>query len=166
MQGGEAKRSVVCLGVAVDAAIFGGFLICEHEDMLDLLLCGGYAARILAAHNVFDALGKLEITFFDYSAVMDNVHRCAGADNSEGTEVYVDLVGDLDYILRAVLTAACILDYRDLAVQRIEVELIIDLHRLACGDMIDYDAVDDGIYVHLFASSSSLMMSAMRINLP
>ena len=74
---------------------------------------------------------------------------------------------DLDDILLRHLLGGDVLDDRDGTVQIIEVQQLIQPHPATRGDVVDDDAVTDGIDVHIVpASLSSFNISAMRIYLP
>ena len=112
------------LGLTVQAAVGARALFGQREDLRQLLLNGGDAAGILAADDVGDALGQLELALFDALAVLDDV-------------------------LAAELAAGNVLEQRDRAVELVKAEDVVELHRLAGGDMVDNDTVGNSVDDHV-----------------
>ena len=112
------------LGLAVQAAVGARALFGQCEDLRQLLLNGGDAAGILAADDVGDALGQLELALFGALAVLDDV-------------------------LAAELAAGNVLEQRDRAVKLVKTEDVVELHRLAGGDVVDNDTVGNSVDDHV-----------------
>ena len=77
------------LGLTVQAAVGARALFGQREDLRQLLLNGGDAAGILAADDVGDALGQLELALFGALAVLDDVDGDAGVDIADDIPVKV-----------------------------------------------------------------------------
>ena len=75
------------------------FPVGEPEDVRQLLLGRGDAARIFAFQNVADLVRQREVPLFDDLAVLYDIHRDAGVDVAEDVEVDVDERVDLDDVL-------------------------------------------------------------------
>ena len=139
----------VGFGFAVEAAVSALFAVGQGEDLRQLLLNGGDAAGILAADDVGDALGQLELALFDALAVLDDVDGDAGVDLADDVPVKVQHLIDLDDVLAAELAAGNVLEQRDRAVELVKAEDVVELHRLAGGDMVDNDTVGNSVDDHV-----------------
>ena len=137
------------LGLTVQAAVGARALFGQREDLRQLLLNGGDAAGILAADDVGDALGQLELALFDALAVLDDVDGDAGVDIADDVPVKVERLIDLDDVLAAELAARNVLEQRDRAVELVKAEDVVELHRLAGGDMVDNDTVGNSVDDHV-----------------
>ena len=137
------------LGLAVQAAVGARALFGQCEDLRQLLLNGGDAAGILAADDVGDALGQLELALFGALAVLDDVDGDAGVDIADDVPVKVEHLIDLDDVLAAELAAGNVLEQRDRAVELVKAEDVVELHRLAGGDMVDNDTVGNSVDDHV-----------------
>ena len=74
---------------------------------------------------------------------------------------------DLDDVLFAHLGAHHVFDDGHRAVEPFKAQQVVKAHALPGGDVVDDNAVLDGVDVHsLPASFKSLRMSAMRMYLP
>ena len=137
------------LGLAVQAAVGARALFGQCEDLRQLLLNGGDAAGILAADDVGDALGQLELALFDALAVLDDVDGDAGVDIADDIPVKVEHLIDLDDVLAAEFSARNFLEQRDGAVELVKTEDVVELHRLAGGDVVDNDTVGNSVDDHV-----------------
>ena len=137
------------LGLAVQAAVGARALFGQCEDLRQLLLNGGDAAGILAADDVGDALGQLELALFGALAVLDDVDGDAGVDVADHVPVEVQDAVDLDDILAAELAADDVFEQRHGAVELVEAEDVVELHRLAGGDVVDNDTVGNSVDDHV-----------------
>ena len=137
------------LGLAVQAAVGARALFGQCEDLRQLLLNGGDAAGILAADDVGDALGQLELALFGALAVLDDVDGDAGVDIADDVPVKVEHLIDLDDVLAAELAAGNVLEQRDRAVELVKAEDVVELHRLAGGDVVDNDTVGNSVDDHV-----------------
>ena len=137
------------LGLAVQAAVGARALFGQCEDLRQLLLNGGDAAGILAADDVGDALGQLELALFDALAVLDDVDGDAGVDIADDIPVKVEHLVDLDDVLAAELATRNVLEQRDGAVELVKAEDVVELHRLAGGDVVDNDTVGNSVDDHV-----------------
>ena len=137
------------LGLAVQAAVGARALFGQCEDLRQLLLNGGDAAGILAADDVGDALGQLELALFDALAVLDDVDGDAGVDVTDHVPVEVQDAVDLDDILAAELAADDVFEQRHGAVELVKTEDVVELHRLAGGDVVDNDTVGNSVDDHV-----------------
>ena len=137
------------LGLAVQAAVGARALFGQCEDLRQLLLNGGDAAGILAADDVGDALGQLELALFGALAVLDDVDGDAGVDIADDVPVKVEHLIDLDDVLAAELAARNVLEQRDRAVELVKTEDVVELHRLAGGDVVDNDTVGNSVDDHV-----------------
>ena len=137
------------LGLAVQAAVGARFLIGQREDLRQLLLNGGDAAGVLAADDVGDALGQLELALFGALAVLDDVDGDAGVDIADDIPVKVEHLVDLDDVLAAEFAARNVLEQRDGAVELVKAEDVVELHRLAGGDVVDNDTVGNSVDDHV-----------------
>ena len=137
------------LGLAVQAAVGARALFGQCEDLRQLLLNGGDAAGILAADDVGDALGQLELALFGALAVLDDVDGDAGVDKADDIPVKVEHLVDLDDVLAAEFAARNVLEQRDGAVELVKAEDVVELHRLAGGDVVDNDTVGNSVDDHV-----------------
>ena len=137
------------LGLAVQAAVGARALFGQCEDLRQLLLNGGDAAGILAADDVGDALGQLELALFDALAVLDDVDGDAGVDIADDIPVKVEHLVDLDDVLAAEFAARNVLEQRDGAVELVKAEDVVKLHRLAGGDVVDNDTIGNSVDDHV-----------------
>lgn len=137
------------LGLAVQAAVGARALFGQREHLRQLLLNRGDAAGVLAADDVGDALGQLELALFDALAVLDDVDGDAGIDIADDVPVKVEHLIDLDDVLAAELAARNVLEQRDGAVELVKAEDVVELHRLAGGDVVDNDTVGNSVDDHV-----------------
>jgi hypothetical protein len=105
------------------------------------------------------------MVFFDPDAVLDHIDGDVGVDIAQGVQVHVEVGVDLDDVLLAHFAAGGVFDDGNRAVQLVQLQEIVDSHALTGLDMVDHNAVFNGINVHA-ATSRSFRIRAMRINLP
>ena len=81
--------------------------------------------------------------------------------------IYVDGGVDLDDVLAAQFAGDYVGDHGHRRVQVLQPQQAVQFHSAARGDVVDDDAVPDGINVHnVPASFKSIKIRAMRIYLP
>ena len=157
----------VGFGFAVEAAVGALFAVGQGEDLRQLLLDGGDAARILAADDVRDALGELQLALFDALAVLDEVDGDTGIDVADDVPVKLQNAVDLDDVLAAELAADDVFEERDGTVELVQTEDVLEVHSLAGGDMVNDDTIGNCINNHLkilpYSIPSSFRISAMRM---
>ena len=134
--------------------------------MIELLFTRRDTARILAFQHVRERLRQRQRFLFDEQPVLDHVDCRTRIDIAYHVEIDRDIRVDLDDIFLAHFAAGDVLDNRDGNVECVEPEQIVQLHGAPGFDMVDHDAVLNGINVHKAASFKSLRISAMRIYLP
>lgn len=154
-------------GLTVEAAVGALFTVGEREDLRQFLLDGGDAARVFAADDVPDPLRQLQLALFHALAVLDDVDGDAGVDVADHVPVEVQDAVDLDDILAAELAADDVFEQRHGAVELVEAEDVVQVHRLAGGDMVNDNTVGNRINNHVvalpYSIPSSLRISAMRM---
>lgn len=105
------------LFLAVHAAVGLGLRIRKIEDMRQLLLDGGDAARVPAVDHIGDLFRKLQGPLFRNLIAADNVDGDVVIDVAENVEIdVVQTALDLNDVLASHLVASCVLDNRYLAV--------------------------------------------------
>ena len=132
---------------------------------MQLLLGGGYAARILAVDDVHHALRQSQMLTLEELAFLNNIHRDTRVDIAENIEVEIDDLTNLNNVFFAHLFAFCVLDHGNSAVEFVETKNVVDFHAATGSDVIEHNAVFDLTDNHTF-TSKSFRMSAMRIYLP
>ena len=60
---------------AVFASVNLIFLICENKDLIQALLNGCDASRVLAVDHIADLFGKLQLFLFDDLLILNNIDR-------------------------------------------------------------------------------------------
>lgn len=68
------------LAFAIDAAVNFVLAVGQLENVRQLLLGGGNAARVFAFDDVGDVFGQLWVIFFHAFAVFDNINGNIGVD--------------------------------------------------------------------------------------
>ena len=86
---------------------------------------------------------------FRQLAALDDVDRDARVDESDGVNVQIDQLVDLEDILSPVFLAWRVLDQSDFAIQFFQSQNIIQSHSLSCLDVVQDDSVFDFTYDHL-----------------
>ena len=79
----------LCFGFAVDAAVFAGFLICQFEDMRDLLFDRCDTARVVALDDICQFFGQLRVEFFHTSAVFDDIDCYVRVDIAQNIQIQI-----------------------------------------------------------------------------
>ena len=153
------------LALAVDAAVLALCSVGELEDGGQLLLGGGDAAGVLAVQNALQLQGQVQLLLLHGLAVSDDGDGDAGVHIAQSVGVQLDGGVDLDDVLAAHLLGGGVVDEGHHAVQAAQVQEVVDLLALTCGDVVDDDAVDDGINIHSY-TPRSFRIRAMRIYLP
>ena len=109
--------------------------------MIQSLLDGGDAPRVLAADHVFDLSRKPELLLLNDLFVLDDVYRDIVVNESENVQIHeIDRAFDLNDVLFSHLAALCVLDDRHTAVQLVKVEIFVDIHAPACLDVVEDEA--------------------------
>jgi hypothetical protein len=150
----------------VETAIDSLLLVGKTEHVVKLLLCCCDATGILTLYNVCKSLGETYKLLLNKNAVTDNIYSRTGCNVADNVKIYRDIRINLNNILFAVLLAVYVLDDCNLAIYVIKPEKLVYTHTLTCVYVVDNKAVDDRIYIHAFASSNSLRISAIRTYLP
>lgn len=156
----------ICLSLAVDTAVNFIVSVCQLENMLKLLLAGGYTSRVFALDNIYKLFGHLDNVLINENAVFYDIDSYIGIDVADNIKAYGNIGVDFDNILFAHFAARDVFDYRNRAVELVKTEKLIQAHTVACRDMVDDNTVIDRIYIHFAASSKSIRMSAILIYLP
>ena len=109
----------------------------KDKYLIQTLLDGSDAARVLAFDNICDLLWKLQDSFFNDILVLDDVDGDVVIDETENVQVKVfDRAFYLDDVLDTHFVALGILDDGNGAVKFIKLQIMIDSHGLACFDMV------------------------------
>lgn len=131
----------VVLLVAVSAAVNLAFFISQIENMVQTLLYGTDAARILAVDDIDKLLGKLQFLLFDDLTILDDIDRDRMIYEAESIQVQLLQRGLYFYdVLLTHLVRVGMHDHCDLAVHTVELETLVDVHSLACRDMVQNDS--------------------------
>ena len=113
------------------------------------LLCGRNASWIGTFLYSNQSLRQFDLTFFNELAVLDDVDGDAGVDIADDIPVKVEHLVDLDDVLAAEFAARNVLEQRDGAVELVKAEDVVELHRLAGGDVVDNDTVGNSVDDHV-----------------
>ena len=134
--------SVSCVFfLAVSAAVNLIFRICQEEVLLQFLLDGSDAARILAVNDVDQMMRQLQLFLLDNFTVFDDVHRDVVIDVAKHIQIdFIDRAFYLNDVFSAHLAAARVLDDRHAAVHFIQLQVFIQIHGFAGLDVIEHDA--------------------------
>ena len=143
-------------GISVPAVLFFTvlaavgllLLIGEDEDLIEPLLDRCDTSRIFAFDHVPYLPGESERFFGDDLAVLDDVYGDIVVNEPEDIQVH-KIYGTLDLhdVFLSHFTAFCVFDDGNTAVQFVKVEIPIDLHALACLDMVQHKAFGDTSYI-------------------
>mgnify|MGYP005777553987 FL=1 len=131
--------------LTVQAAVLAVFA--QHKDMVDFFFDGCNAARIAAANDVFQGFGLDELLLFHDFAVTDGVDGDIGVEIAQHIQVKVNHGFDFDDILMTVLTRTGVADEGNTAIELVKTGEVVNLHTSACFDVVDNDAVLDGINI-------------------
>ena len=115
------------------------------KHLINFLLHTGDTARIFAANHAAQRFGQCELLALDDFAVLNHADRDAVVDIAQHVEVYVDDVEHFEYIFLAHLAAVGVFDDGDRALQLGQAQNIVNLHGAPGGDMVEHDAVCDGV---------------------
>ena len=96
--------------------------VSEDEDLRQLLLNGGDAARVFTLEHAADALRQLERALFHKFPIADDVDGDARIDIADQVPVKVHFAVDLDDVLAAELAARNVFEDGHRAVKLIEAE--------------------------------------------
>ena len=127
---------------AVHAAVSLSLLICKIEDVRQLLLNGGNAARILAADHVGDLFRQLQRFFLGDLVVTDDIDGDVVVNVAQYIQVnVVDRALNLDDVLAAHLVASRVLDDGYLTVgETVKTKVIVNVKAFASLNMIQNNA--------------------------
>ena len=137
-----------CAGLAVYAAVYALAAVGKAENMVKLLLGGGYAAGIFAEDHIYKLLGKLHALFLRHDAVPYDIYRYLGVNKAQSVYVKVKIGIYFDYILAHHAAAWNIFYKRNGAVQTVQPQQLIYLHCPPCVYMINDYTVSYGIHLH------------------
>ena len=136
-----------CL-LAVLAAVSLRLFVRQNKDVMQSLLNGSDAARIVAFDDVHNLFRELQRPLFDDFFVFNDIDRNIVVDKAEHIEVeVVDRTLDFDDIFSAHFIGLRIFDDRDGAVQLIQSQIVIDRHGLAGLDVIENEAFFNCSYI-------------------
>ena len=133
------------LAFAVNAAVDAFFPVGEFEDLGQLLFGGGDAAGVGAADDAGDIFGDIQMLALDGFAVADDIDGHIRVNVADRVKIQIDDLVDFDDVLFAHFYAVRVLDDGDRTVQLRQIQDIIQRHALTGGDMVDDNAVIDGI---------------------
>ena len=126
--------------VAIFTAIRALFLVHEMEDVVEIVLHGGDAARIFAFDDVGHLLGHLEFHLLDGFAVFNDVDGGVRVDEAEEVVVDVDDVVDLDDVFFAHLGTVGVHDEGDVVFRLVKVKVVEHSDAIAGLDVVDDDS--------------------------
>ncbi len=105
--------------------------------MVEIGLHGGHATGVLAPDDVGHFLRHLEFDLLDGLAILNDVDRGVGVNQSEEVVVDVDDIVDFDDILLAHFLAVGIADERYIIVGLVKVQIVEHGDAVACLDVVD-----------------------------
>ena len=126
---------------AVDAAVYAVFLVRQTEDVRQFLFDTGDAARVFTFDDVRYFVRKRNGSLLNDDIVLDDVNRYVRVPDRKGVDVDGQRTFDFDDVLASHFLAGRVLDDGNLAIQIAEIQILINLHGFACGDMVDYDSL-------------------------
>ena len=148
------EKSTACISVpavlffTVLAAVGLLLLIGEDEDLIEPLLDRCDTAVVVVFDPVPDLAGESERFFGEDLSVLDDVYGDIVVNEPVDIQVH-KIYGTLDLhdVVLSHFTALCVFDDGNTAVQFVKVEIPIDLHALACLDMVQHKAFGDTSYI-------------------
>ena len=143
-KGAEIFAFVIAFAAIFLFAVFTSvnffFRVGKDKYLIQTLLDGSDAARVLAFDNICDLLWKLQDSFFNDLLVFDDVDGDNVIDETEDVQVEVfDRAFYFDDVLDAHLVALCIFDDGNGAIKFVEFQVMIDGHGFAGLDMVKYE---------------------------
>jgi hypothetical protein len=112
----------------------------KDKYLIQTLLDGSDAARVLAFDNICDLLWKLQDSFFNDLLVFDDIDSDVVIDETENVQVKVfDWAFYFDDVLDTHFVALGILDDGNGAVKLIKLQIMIDGHGFAGLDVVEYE---------------------------
>ena len=112
----------------------------KDEYVIQTLLDGSDAARVLAFDDVCDLFWKFQDPFLNDLLVFDDVDGDVVIDETENVQVKVfDRAFYLDDVLDTHFVALGILDDGNGAVKLIKLQIMIDGHSFAGLDVVEYE---------------------------
>ncbi len=81
--------------------------------------------------------------------VADDVDGDLRGDEPQGVHVEVDDLAHLDDIFFAELSAGRVFDDGHLTLELVELQIVVEFHAAAGGDMVDNETVYDSAYDHV-----------------
>lgn len=133
------------LAFAVNAAVDAFFPVGEFEDLGQLLFGGGDAAGVGAADDAGDIFGDIQMLALDGFAVADDIDGHIRVNVADRVKIQIDDLIDFDDVLFAHFYTVRVLNDGHRTVQLRQIQNIIQRHTLTGGDMVDDNAVIDGI---------------------
>lgn len=118
-------------------------MIGELEDLRQIGFRARDAARVAAAQHALDARRESRVLLLDEHAAADDVDRRVRIDKAEHIEADLHVGVDLDDVLAPQLPAGRVFDDSHRAVERVQPQQAVQLHRAAGADMVNDDTVDD-----------------------
>lgn len=126
---------------AVETAVDLLLRVCEVEDVIQLLLDGGDAARIFAFDDIDQSLGQLDPFLFDDFSILYDVDRDLVVDVAEHVQIQiVNRAFDFDDVFFPHFVAVRVFDDRDAAVHAVELQVPIKVHTFAGLDVVKHHA--------------------------
>ena len=127
--------------LTVLAAVGLGLLVCQIEDVGQLLLDGGDAPGVFAVDDIGDCLGKLQGPLLHNVVVLYDIHCDVVVNIAKHVQIHhIQAALNLDDVLAAHLVAAGVLDDGHLAVQLVKAQVIVDVKASAGLDVVQHDA--------------------------
>jgi len=123
--------------VAILAAVGAFFFVHEMEDVREIVLHRGDAARVLATDDIFHSVRYLQLHFLNGFPVFDDVHRRIRVNQSQEIIVDVDDIVDFDDVLFAHLLAVSVADERNIIIGFVKVQIIEHLDAISGGNVVD-----------------------------
>ena len=122
--------------------------ICKNKNLIQSLLDGSNAARILAFDYVHNLLRQLQLFLCNDFFVLDDIYGNIMIDKTKDIQIQIlDGAFNLDDILFSHFLAAGIFDDSNRTVQLIQLQVMIDRHCLAGFDMIQNITLTKSTYV-------------------
>ena len=122
--------------------------ICKNKNLIQSLLDGSDAARILAFDHIDDLFWKVQLFLVYDLTVFDDVDGDIVVDKTKDIKIqHVNRTFYFNDIFFAHFVAAGIFDECHAAIELIELQKLVDAHTLACLNMVEYKAFFKFTYV-------------------
>ena len=132
--------------VAVLAAVFTARSVYQAENLVQVGFCGGDTAGILAANHVFHLVWQHQLDFPHDFFVLNHVYGDVWVDEAQHGIIYVDDVVDFDDVLFAQALGRNIHNQGNSIAGFIQSQPRKDSGAASCTNMVNYQAVFDGVY--------------------